>query len=308
MRGRVYKSTGSWYRVRLEGGDFMDCRILGKMRLQGIRSTNPVAVGDWVQVEQEPGEPTGSIVSIEDRTNYLVRKSTKLSKQVHILAANVDQVVLVTTVVQPKIALGLVNRILVTAEAYDIPALLVFNKYDLYSEPDLDKLAEILAIYHPIGYPYALTSVQEGRGIETLRKQLRGKTSLFAGHSGVGKSSLLNALDPSLELRVKEVSAFNEKGQHTTTFAEMHDLSDDTFVVDTPGVRSFGVFDFNKETLSHYYPEMRERLGQCKFYNCMHIEEPGCAVRAAVEEGEISWARYQSYLNLYYDEDLKTEY
>lgn len=305
--GRVYKSTGSWYRVRTEDSGFLDCRIVGKMRLSGSKSTNPIAVGDWVDVsEQEDG--TGIIHAVHERDNYVIRKSTKLSKQSHVLAANLDQVVVVTTIVQPRIALGLIDRVLVTAEAYGIPAAIVFNKFDLYDESAIDRLAEVMAIYDPVGYTCLFTSTITGKHIDQVEALFHGKTSLLTGHSGVGKSSLINAIDPSLELKIKDVSAYNEKGQHTTTFAEMHELSNGSYLIDTPGVRSFGVFDFEKEKLGHYFPEIRELMHDCRFHNCAHINEPGCAVKAAYEDGGLAAVRYESYLNLYHDEDLQVTF
>ncbi len=306
MQGVVIKSTGSWYRVRLSDGELVDCRLKGKFRIKGLRSTNPVAVGDEVTVEQV--DETYAITTIAERKNYLVRKSTNLSKQIHILAANVDQVLLITSIVQPRVPTGLIDRILVAAEAYGIPAIIVFNKFDLCDEEDIDLVAERMATYDPIGYKCIVTSVESGKGIKAVKEQLIGKTTLLTGQSGVGKSSLINAVEPLLDLKTGDVSTFNEKGQHTTTFAEMHPLSFGGDIIDTPGVRSFGMIDFEKEHLSHYFPEMRALLGECKFNNCVHVNEPGCVVKAAVEEGEISDRRYQSYLNLYFDEDLEKDY
>jgi ribosome biogenesis GTPase len=307
MQGIVFKSTGSRYKVKGEDGLFYIGGIRGKMRLSGIKSTNPVAVGDSVDFEVESGN-LGVITHLNDRKNYLVRKSTNLSKQVHVLAANIDQVLMICTIVQPKIALGLVDRVLATAEAYEIPAVLVFNKFDIYSEEDKDKLAGILSIYDPIGYPCIITSATEKRGIEKLKTVLQNKTTLLTGHSGVGKSSLINTIDPNLQLKTGEISHFNEKGQHTTTFAEMHELSFGAQIIDTPGVRSFGVFDFDKSVLAHYFPEMLSKSTECRFHNCTHVNEPGCAIKQTIEEGGISAQRYQSYLNLFFDEDLEKSY
>lgn len=307
MTGRVIKSTGSWYRVKTETGERLDCRIKGKFRIKGIKATNPVAVGDWVDFELD-NENNGVIHTIHDRSNYIIRKSTKLSKQVHVIASNIDQLVLVTTIVQPRIALGFIDRILATAEAYEVPAVLVFNKFDLYGAEEQDRLAEVLATYHPIGYSYLLTSAKDQKGLKALQAELEGKTSLLSGHSGVGKSSLINALQPSLNLKVKDVSDFNDKGQHTTTFAELHELTFGGSIIDTPGVRSFGIIDFEKEHLGHYFPEIRSRMTHCRFHNCVHINEPGCAVKEAVEAGEISFSRYQNYLNMFHDENLEKAY
>ena len=307
MHGIVIKSTGSWYQVKTHNEEVIPCRIKGKFRMKGIKATNPIAVGDQVEMEVDQ-DGVGTIHRIQPRKNYIIRKSTNLSKQVHIIASNIDQLVLVTSIVQPRIALGFVDRILATAEAYSISATIVFNKLDIYDESALDRLAEVLAIYHPIGYDYCLTSVKTGRGMEAFRQLLAGKTSLLSGHSGVGKSSLINTIEPSLDLKVKDVSGSNEKGQHTTTFAELHNLSIGGSIIDTPGVRSFGIIDFDREHLSHYFPEMRELLGHCKFHNCAHINEPKCAVKDAVEEGEISGSRYQNYVAMYHDENLEKTY
>lgn len=307
MHGTVIKSTGSWYQVKTPNEEVIPCRIKGKFRMKGIKATNPIAVGDQVELEVDQ-DGVGTIHKIQPRKNYIIRKSTNLSKQVHIIASNIDQLVLVTSIVQPRIALGFVDRILATAEAYSISVTIVFNKLDIYDESALDRLAEVLAIYHPIGYNYCLTSVKTGRGIEEFRQLLAGKTSLLSGHSGVGKSSLINTIEPGLDLKVKDVSGSNEKGQHTTTFAELHNLSIGGSIIDTPGVRSFGIIDFNREHLSHYFPEMRELLGQCKFHNCAHINEPKCAVKEALEEGDISGSRYQNYVAMYHDENLEKTY
>ncbi|MAX78859.1 MAG: ribosome small subunit-dependent GTPase A [Crocinitomicaceae bacterium] len=307
MQGTVVKSTGSWYNVKSDDDAIVQCRIKGKFRIKGIKSTNPIAVGDLVEYDIDD-DGYGVIHKIHPRKNYIIRKSTKLSKQVHIIASNIDQLVLVTTIVQPKIALGFVDRILATAEAYSIPATIVFNKFDLYDDEAIDKLAGILAIYDPIGYNYCLTSVKTKKGLSEFSELLKGKTSLLSGHSGVGKSSLINAIEPDLDLKVKDVSGYNEKGQHTTTFAELHPLSIGGNIIDTPGVRSFGIIDFEKEHLSHYFPEMKALMGQCKFHNCVHVNEPQCAVKAAVEEGEIAFSRYENYLNMYHDENLDKNY
>jgi ribosome biogenesis GTPase len=306
MRGIVIKSTGSWYRVKTVEEGIVECRLQGKFRTKGIKSTNPVAVGD--EVDLTAVDDTYAITKIIPRKNYLTRKSTNLSKQVQIIAANIDQVLLVTSVVQPKVPRGLIDRVLVTAEAFDIPVIIVFNKFDLCDENDIDELAGRMATYDPIGYKCVVTSVKTERGQKELKELLTGKRTLLTGQSGVGKSSLINSIEPELDLRVGSVSDFNEKGQHTTTFAEMNDLSFGGEIIDTPGVRSFGFFDFDKEHLSHYFPEMRALLSECKFHNCVHINEPGCAVKDAVEKGEISSYRYQSYLNFYHDEDLTKTY
>lgn len=307
--GIVMKSTGSWYKVERADGSFIDCRIKGKFRMKGIRTTNPIAVGDEVEfiLEKEEVE-TGVIQKIHPRKNYLIRKSTKLSKAVHMIASNIDQLVIITSIIKPNIALGFIDRILISAESYDIPAIIVFNKLDVYTEKAIDKLAEVKTMYEDIGYTCLVTSAKTGYGLEEFKSILKGKTTLLSGHSGVGKSSLINAIEPNLNLKTVEVSDYNEKGKHTTTFAEMHNLSSAVKIIDTPGVRSFGIIDFEKEYLSHYFPEMRKFLGSCKFNNCVHIAEPGCAVKEAFENGEIAPSRYDNYYELYHDEDLEKEW
>ncbi len=306
MQGTVVKSTGSWYIVRGENQTLYNCRIQGKFRIKGLKTTNPIAVGDLVTFEIEDGN--GIISAISPRKNYIIRKSTNLSKQSQIIASNIDLLVLVTTISNPKVAPGFLDRVLVTAEAYHIPVLLVINKCDLYGEKEQDRLAEILATYHPIGYNYVLTSTASGKGIPKLKDLLKDKTVLFSGQSGVGKSSLINALNPQLDLKIGAISDFNEKGQHTTTFAEMHDVTERIAVIDTPGVRSFGVVDLDTKELSHYFPEMRERINACKFNNCQHINEPKCAIKSAVELGEIAASRYENYLAIYESGNTETTF
>lgn len=303
-KGVVIKSTGSWYRVRTEDQKIVECRIKGKFRIKGIKSTNPLAVGDEVAFELEE-EGTGIINSITPRKNYLIRKSTNLSKQVHIIATNVDQLILITSIIKPNIALGFLDRILATAEAYSIPSTIIFNKVDVYDDAAFEKLEEAVATYSEIGYNCIVTSAKNNFGVDDFKKLLTDKVSLLTGHSGVGKSSLVNMVEPNLDLQTNEVSEYNEKGKHTTTFAEMYALSFGGDIIDTPGVRSFGIIDFEKQHLSHYFPEMRERLDECKFNNCVHMNEPGCAIKSAVESGEIAVSRYENYLAMYEDDGLK---
>ena len=303
-KGIVIKSTGSWYKVRTNDQEVVECRIKGKFRIKGIKSTNPIAVGDEVEYNLEE-EGIGVISKITPRKNYLIRKSTNLSKQVHIIAANVDQLVIITSVIKPNIALGFIDRLLATAEAYGIPSAIVFNKVDVYDDDAFEKLEDAVAIYSEIGYKCLVTSATNKFGLADLEELLKGKVNLLSGHSGVGKSSLINAVQPDLDLQTLTVSEYNEKGRHTTTFAEMHSLDIGADIIDTPGVRSFGIIDFEKEHLSHYFPEMRERLDECKFNNCVHINEPGCAIKAALEEGVISPSRYENYLGMYEDDGLK---
>jgi ribosome biogenesis GTPase len=302
MTGIVLKSTGSWYRVRLENGEEIDARVRGKLRTAGSRNTNPVTVGDDVDLDLT-GEDY-AITNVHARKNYIIRKSTKLSKETHIIAANLDLAVMATTLKSPKIKFGFIDRFLVTAEAYNIPVLIVFNKCDLLNDTELDYLTTLQAAYQNIGYDSALTSVLTQTGIEEIRSLLSGKVTLFSGHSGVGKSSLLNALNPAIKARVTDVSDFNEKGQHTTTFAEMHALGADSFVIDTPGLRSFGLIDMEPEELKDFFPEMVRLSDNCKFHNCLHVNEPGCAVKPAYEEGELPWFRYENYC--YFLDELKS--
>jgi ribosome biogenesis GTPase len=305
MEGLVIKSTGSWYQVKTPGGQRVDCRIKGKFRTKGITTTNPIAVGDHVDFEMEPELGTGVITDLHPRKNYIIRKSINLSRQAQIIAANLDQAFLVVTLASPRTSLGFIDRFLVTAEAYDIPASLVFNKLDLFSDEGLEILAGYKAIYEKIGYPCYDVSALEGTGIEQVAALLQDKVTLFSGHSGVGKSSLINALLPDLKLRTMEISEWHDKGVHTTTFAEMFELPQGGYIIDTPGIRELGVIDIEKQELSHFFPEMRARLNQCKYNSCRHINEPGCAVIKAVEDGEIELSRYESYLSIYHGNDTR---
>jgi len=305
MQGLITKSTGSWYQVQLPDGQRIDCRIKGKFRIKGIVTTNPVAVGDIVDIEMEPDQETGVIVNLHPRKNYIIRKSINLSKQGQILAANLDQALLVVTLASPRTSLGFIDRFLVTAEAYDVPAALVYNKLDLFSEEGLEILADYQSIYENIGYPCYSVSALEGTNIDQVKALLKDKVTLISGHSGVGKSSLINALLPELTLRTHQVSDWSDKGMHTTTFAEMFELPEGGFIIDTPGIRELGVIDIEKQELGHFFPEMRERMNQCRFNNCRHINEPGCAVLAALENGEIELSRYESYLSIYNGNDTR---
>jgi len=305
MEGLIIKSTGSWYQVKTPGGQRVDCRIKGKFRTKGITTTNPIAVGDHVDFEMEPELGTGVITELHPRKNYIIRKSINLSRQAQIIAANLDQAFLVVTLASPRTSLGFIDRFLVTAEAYDIPASLVFNKFDLFSDEGLEILAGYKAIYENIGYPCYDVSALEGTGVGQVAALLQDKVTLFSGHSGVGKSSLINALLPDLQLRTTEISEWHDKGVHTTTFAEMFDLPQGGYIIDTPGIRELGVIDIEKNELSHFFPEMRARLNQCKYNSCRHINEPGCAVIRAVEDGEIELSRYESYLSIYHGHDTR---
>ncbi|NHA06252.1 ribosome small subunit-dependent GTPase A [Mucilaginibacter sp. HC2] len=305
MQGLITKSTGSWYQVQTPDGQRIDCRIKGKFRMKGITTTNPVAVGDVVDFEMEPDSENGVITNLHQRKNYIIRKAINLSKQAQIIAANLDQALLVVTLASPRTSLGFIDRFLVTAEAYDIPARLIFNKLDLFSDEGLEILADYKSIYENIGYPCFEVSALEGTNIDQVQELLKDKVTLFSGHSGVGKSSLINSLLPSLDLRTHMVSEWSDKGMHTTTFAEMFELPQGGFIIDTPGIRELGVIDIEKQELSHFFPEMRERMNQCRFNNCRHINEPGCAVLEALENGEIELSRYESYLSIYHGNDTR---
>ena len=310
MKGVVLKSTGSWYQVRdLENRELFDCRIKGKFRVAGIKSTNPLAVGDFVEFElEEKDERQGIIQAIEDRKNYIVRKSVNLSKRVHIIASNMDQALLVTTLAQPMTSTGFMDRFLATAEAYSIPTVIVFNKIDVYGEEELMELEYREAVYSAIGYKVLKTSATEGQGLEELKDILEGKTTLLSGHSGVGKSTLVNAIEPELDLRTGEVSNSHRKGQHTTTFAEMYPLTIGGDIIDTPGIKGFGMVNMEKEEISHFFPELFALSKECRFHNCLHVNEPQCAVKEALEANKIAPTRYESYLNQLNDYDEETHY
>ncbi|MCI0921491.1 ribosome small subunit-dependent GTPase A [Sphingobacterium rhinopitheci] len=306
MRGLVRKSTGSWYLVLGEDGTEYNCRIKGKFRTKGIKTTNPIAVGDWVKFEVEPGQESAVIHELEPRRNYIIRKSVNLSKQTQIIGANLDQAVLVVTLASPPTSLGFIDRFLVTAEAYDVPAILVFNKLDLFSDEGLEILQEYKKIYQDLGYVCFEVSARVGTNIELLKSLLKDKVTLVSGHSGVGKSTLINSLVPGVVLRTGDISDWSDKGKHTTTFAEMIDLPFGGQLIDTPGIRELGVVDIEKNELSHFFPEMRMRMNKCRFNNCIHINEPGCVVLEAVEEGVIESSRYDSYLSIYSNDDNRS--
>jgi ribosome biogenesis GTPase len=306
-KGRVTKSTGKWYVVRFNNGEQLSCRIRGKMRLDGLRSTNPVAVGDEVWVERQENEETGVIQKIEVRKNFIVRKSINLSKKTQILAANIDRAYLLVTLALPETHLAFIDRFLVAAESYRIPVTLLFNKIDVYFEEHLPLIDEIIAIYKPLGYPCHKISALNKDNITFLSDEIQDKQVMIAGHSGTGKSTLVNALDSSLNLKTGALSGYHLQGQHTTTFAEMHELTSGGFIIDTPGIKAFGVIDLDKDVMSHYFPEMRALLGKCKFHNCLHLNEPHCAVKNAVKAGSIHTSRYKTYLSLM-EEDQEENY
>ncbi|WP_417369126.1 ribosome small subunit-dependent GTPase A [Flavobacterium beibuense] len=305
MTGLVYKSTGSWYTVKTEAGDFYECRIKGKFRIKGIKSTNPVAVGDLVdfELDETSDDTTGLIHNIHERKNYIIRKSVNLSKQVHIIASNIDKLFLLVTINNPVTTTSFIDRFLVTAEAYGIEAVIVFNKIDTFTEEMLDEQLYLQYIYSSIGYKCLRVSATENKGIDELKEMMKGNVNMFSGHSGVGKSTLINKLQPSLNLKTKEISEQHSQGQHTTTFAEMFELDFDAKIIDTPGIRGFGIVDMERDELGDYFPEFFALKDQCKFNNCLHKDEPYCAVKDALENDEISWSRYKSYLQMLDGED-----
>jgi ribosome biogenesis GTPase / thiamine phosphate phosphatase len=298
MRARVYKSTGSWYTVKTEDGNYSMARIKGIFKIDGITSTNPIAVGDWVNIEIEIGGEEGDmmITGIDERNNYINRQSPANKHQHHIIASNLDQSLLLATLKDPKTSQGFIDRFLVAGEAYHIPSVIVFNKADIYRKKEMDLYEERKQMYESVGYKVILMSLENKTGLEGVEEILRNKTSLLSGHSGVGKSSFINAVVPGMELKTQDISGWSGKGIHTTTFAEMYDLPLlNAHVIDTPGIREFGLVDIPKQELSHYFPEMRSRLNDCQFNNCLHINEPGCAIKKALNEGKLSLDRYVSY-------------
>jgi ribosome biogenesis GTPase len=305
MTGTVYKSTGSWYTVKALSGAFYECRIKGKFRMQGIKSTNPIAVGDVVDFDMETSnnKQTGVIKTIHPRKNYIVRKSVNLSKQTHIIASNIDQVFLLITIDNPPTFTSFIDRFLVTAEAYGIEAILVFNKMDIYNSTTKTIVENLIQIYSIIGYDCIKISAKEGNNLDAVKSKMKGKTSMFSGHSGVGKSTLVNTIEPRLNIKTKAISEMHQQGQHTTTFAEMFDLGFDAHIIDTPGIKGFGVVDMEPAELDHYFPELFAIKTKCKFYNCLHLHEPKCAVKEAVEIGEVAPSRYKSYLQILEGED-----
>jgi ribosome biogenesis GTPase len=304
MKATVVRSTGSWYRIRKDDGSSCDARIRGKFRLDGLNTTNPIAVGDRVECNSDE-EGREVITGIEPRRNYIIRRSNNLSRQRQILAANLDRAILLITLAAPATSTGFIDRFLLTCEAYHVPALLLINKCDLLegAEAEIEAFAEM---YRRIGYPVMLISALHGEGLEPLQALLRGQTTLLSGHSGAGKSTLINRLIPGLDLKTGAISAQHQKGKHTTTFAEMHFLDDPEggAIIDTPGIRDLGVVDLEAREIGHYFVEFRPLLNQCRFHNCRHLNEPGCAVLAAVESGTVSAERYYNYLSILHNEDI----
>ncbi|MBS1599427.1 MAG: ribosome small subunit-dependent GTPase A [Bacteroidetes bacterium] len=299
MKAKVYKSTGSWYVVKTSSGEVWNARMKGIFKIDGITSTNPVAVGDNVEIEIENDvERTAIIHAIDDRKNYINRQSPSQKMHHHIIAANIDQSLLIATLKEPKTSQGFIDRFLVACEAYHVPAILVLNKADLYRKKEMDKYEEWKKMYEEIGYTVILASIVQQTGIEEIKEKLHNKVTLLSGHSGVGKSSFINSIFSGLQLKTQDVSGWSGKGMHTTTFAEMYDLEFGGQIIDTPGIREFGLVDISKQELSHYFPEMRNRLQDCQFNNCQHINEPGCAIKKALVEGEIYEDRYISYLKI----------
>ena len=308
MQGLVLKSTGKIYNIILENGEIIKATIRGKLRIEGLKTTNPIAAGDRVELtassdtNSQDSLVSYSIQSILPRKNYIVRKSTNLSKQMQIIAANVDHAYLLVTLKSPVTQIGFIDRFLVSAEAFRIPTTLLFNKIDLFGAEEERLFTELSAIYTSLGYTCHRICAENESQISFLRKELKEKQVMISGNSGVGKTTLVNSLDPTLTLRTGEISKVHEQGKHTTTFAEMHSLASGGYIIDTPGIRAFGVIDLEKEHMAHYFPEMRNLIGACRFHNCLHLNEPNCAVKAAVENDKISFSRYQSYLDLMYED------
>lgn len=299
MKGLVYKSTGSWYSVKDEAGKFYNARIKGVLKIEGLTSTNPISVGDVVTMEKEQEtDDNAMITAIDDRKNYIARSSPHNKRQHHIVASNMDQTMLFATLKDPKTSQGFIDRFLVSSEAYHIPAVIVFNKADVYGKKEMEKFEEVKEIYEACGYTVMLSSLAKNTGVAEIKELLKDKITLLSGHSGVGKSTFINAIFPKLDLKTQEVSDWSGKGLHTTTFAEMFDLPFGGKIIDTPGLRELGVVDIAKNELAHYFPEMRRLMSECQFNNCVHINEPGCAIKEAVNSNEISADRYVSYLSI----------
>ncbi|HOU00961.1 MAG: ribosome small subunit-dependent GTPase A [Bacteroidales bacterium] len=304
-KGLVIKSTGSRYRILYGSREIVECTIKGKFRVKDLRTTNPVAVGDQVLFEFAKERTSGVITEVLERKNYILRKASNLSKEVQIIAANIDQVFLMFTIILPETQAEFIDRFLITAEAYNIPASLIINKTDLYKEPELERMKYLISLYSNIGYKCFPVSVNTRSGIEDLKNKMQDKITLLSGNSGVGKTSFINILDPSLNLKTEEISEYHRQGKHITTFPEMHHLPFGGYVIDSPGMRGFGVVDMNRNEIYHFFPEIFRISKGCKFYNCLHLDEPGCAVRTAVENDLINPSRYRSYIKILEDENRK---
>jgi len=303
-RGKVIKSTGKWYKVELDDGSIVDCRIRGKIRLQGLKTTNPISVGDVVKLNDDKDDEGNRIINtVENRKNYIIRKSTNLSKQSQILAANIDAAYLIITIHSPITHLVFIDRFLVSAESFRIPTKIIFNKIDLYSKEEIKYINNLIKIYERIGYPCHKISALNKKDVNFLKEEIKGKQVMISGHSGVGKSTLINAIDNNLNITTNEISITHKQGKHTTTFAEMHKVKSGGYIIDTPGIRAFGVFNLDKEVMSHYFPEMRAIMNNCQFNNCQHLKEPNCAVKDALKNNIIEESRYSTYVQLM-EEDI----
>jgi len=304
MKGIIYKSTGSWYSVKAENGIFYNARLRGKFKNLDLKVTNPLSVGDYVEMDIDPSTPTEAVIhKIAPRTNYIIRRSSHKTAYGHLIACNIDQSILIVTLKQPKTSIGFIDRFLISCEAFRIPAVIVFNKSDLYDEELMEEYLYLRDVYEPLGYRCLLTSMKQEKGLDELFEILKGKVSLFSGHSGVGKSTLVNKIFPDLDIRTDIISDHSQKGKHTTTFAEMYDLDEHSKIIDTPGIKELGLFEIGHEVLSHYFPEMRNIIGQCKFHNCRHTNEPGCKVKEYVAEYKIAPTRYESYCSILGEEE-----
>lgn len=307
--GMVIKSTGSWYSVVDRDNNVYQCRVKGKLRIKGLKTTNPISVGDWVEFEIESeliqfgNSRSGIIVGVQERKNYIIRKSINLSKEAHIIASNIDQALLVITLKKPLTTTTFIDRFLASAEAYNILTILIFNKIDLYSDEEITALNQVIGIYKKIGFQCLTTSIATGEGLDDLKNIMHGKINVISGHSGVGKSSIINKLDPLLNLKTGAISDYHQQGKHITTFSEMFTLSFGGYIIDTPGIRGFGIIDMHKKEIYHFFKEIFAISDQCRFYNCTHVHEPGCAVIEAVKNGNIALSRYESYLNIINDEE-----
>ena len=304
-QGTVIKSTGSRYRVLSDEGDIIECVIRGTFRVKGLRTTNPVAVGDNVVFKHAEGKGSGIITEVLDRKNYILRKSSKLSKESQIIAANIDQAFLMITIIYPSTPVEFIDRFLITAEAYRIPARIIINKTDLYGPEEKKRMEYLTAMYEKIGYECYRLSINSNEGMDTIKEKMKNKINLLAGNSGVGKSTLLNSFDPSLNLKTEEISEYHKQGKHITTYPEMHPMPFGGFIIDTPGIKGFGVVDMERNEIYHFFPEIFNISQNCRYYNCLHLDEPGCAVREAVEKGIIDPLRYRSYVSILEDENRK---